>query len=197
MNRWIFLRHGESEANRARVFSGHHDVALTHRGREQASRAGLEIQTLLSGTPLNAVWSSDLQRAQETADRALQAAEINIPVRTHPGFRERHLGEWQGQSIDVLKASGERDILHTWTGSAPGGESLAALSLRATELLVTIRVDGPVLLVGHGGLIRALLGLLDDTPLEQIGQLNIPNAVPIERTIADDRWHKILSALTR
>jgi bisphosphoglycerate-dependent phosphoglycerate mutase len=51
--------------------------------------------------------------------------------------------------------------------------------------------------VGHGGLIRVLLGLIDDTPTDQIGKLNIPNAVPIERTIADGRWGKILSALTR
>lgn len=197
MNRWFFLRHGESHANRARVFSGHHDVALTSLGREQASQAGLDIQDMLAGSTLNSVWSSDLQRAQETADRALQAAEINMPVHTHPALRERHLGEWQGQSIDVLKASGERDILHTWTGSAPGGESLEALSVRAIELLVTVRVTGPVLLVGHGGLIRALLGLLDDTPFEQIGKLNIPNAVPIERTIADGRWSEIQSVLTR
>jgi broad specificity phosphatase PhoE len=197
VNRWFFLRHGESEANRARVFSGHHDVPLTSLGREQASKAGLEIQELLNGTKLSSVWSSDLQRARETADRALQAAQINIPVHTHSALRERHLGEWQGQSIDALKASGSRDILHAWTGAAPGGESLAALSVRATELLATVHPSGPILLVGHGGLIRVLLGLIDDTPTDQIGKLNIPNAVPIERTIADGRWGKILSALTR
>jgi broad specificity phosphatase PhoE len=60
-----------------------------------------------------------------------------------------------------------------------------------------VHPSGPILLVGHGGLIRVLLGLIDDTPTDQIGKLNIPNAVPIERTIADGRWGKILSALTR
>ena len=40
MSHWIFIRHGESVANKARVFSGHQDVPLTELGKEQAAAAG-------------------------------------------------------------------------------------------------------------------------------------------------------------
>ena len=137
MNQWIFLRHGESEANKARVFSGHQDVALTARGRDQAVKAGIQIQRLLGQHTLDSVWSSDLQRARNTAQLALSAANIDCAIQEHTALRERHLGDWQGQSIDRLKPTGERDILLAWKGAAPGGESLERLGAACSvELLV-------------------------------------------------------------
>ena len=195
MNQWIFLRHGESEANKARVFSGHQDVALTALGRDQAIAAGIEIRKLLGSTVLSAVWSSDLKRARHTAQLALSAAQMNCPVQEHAALRERHLGEWQGESIDRLKQSGAREALATWTGAAPGGESLAQLCARAVPLLATLHTQGPTLLVGHGGLIRGLLGLLDDSAKKEIGKRHVPNAVPIVRWIESGRWNQILQGL--
>ena len=191
MGTWIFLRHGESEANKARVFSGHQDVALTALGRQQATEAGAGVHALLDNQPLRVAWSSDLQRAMETGQRCLEAAGINLPLQTHKGLRERHLGHWQGQDIDRLKAEGARKVLTSWNGAAPGGESLAQMSKRALQMLANIDESGPVLLVGHGGLIRALVGLIDATPLEEIGRLNILNAVPICRTVRRGQWAEI------
>lgn len=191
MGTWIFLRHGESEANKARVFSGHQDVPLTDFGRQQATAAGVKIRELLGEQPLHMAWSSDLQRAVETAQRCLDAAGINLPLQIDKALRERHLGAWQGQDIDRLKTKGARKVLTSWNGAAPGGESLAEMSKRALRLLETIDESGPVLLVGHGGLIRALVGLIDGTPLEEIGHLNILNAAPISRTIRPEQWGEI------
>ena len=195
MNQWIFLRHGESTANEKRVFSGHQDVPLTDRGRIQAKNAGAQIQTLLQGVPLTCAWSSDLQRAKETAQLALAASHATCDLQTDSALRERHLGEWQGTSIDAIQQSGQREILLTWTGHAPGGESLADISLRAIRLLHTVHATGPVLIVAHGGLIRALLGLLDRTERSQIGRINIANAQPIERWVAENRWIEIFDEL--
>lgn len=191
MNTWIFLRHGESEANKARVFSGHQDVPLTELGRQQATAAGAKLREQLKGQTLRFAWCSDLQRAVETGQRCLDAAEINLPLQIHKDLRERHLGSWQGQDIDRLKSEGARTVLTSWTGAAPGGESLAQLSMRAVQLLKTSQESGPILLVGHGGLIRALIGLIDDSPLDEIGRLNIPNAVPISRVLRHGQWGEI------
>jgi broad specificity phosphatase PhoE len=127
----------------------------------------------------------------ETGERCLKAAGINLPIQIHQDLRERHLGAWQGQDIDRLKAEGARKVLTSWKGAAPGGESLAQMSKRAVQLLETFPEVGPVLLVGHGGLIRALVGLVDGTPLEEIGRVNIHNAVPISRTLRDGQWGEI------
>lgn len=194
MSLWVFLRHGESEANRSRVFSGHQDVALTDLGESQARTAGEQIAEL---GPVQCVISSDLRRARRTAELALAAAGISVHIHTTPALRERHLGEWQGQSIDRLKAEGARDVLHSWTGHAPGGESLAMLASRAVPFLVNEGDNGTTLLAGHGGLIRVLLGLIDGTPLDEIGRVNIPNAVPITRELDPDSWTNILRQLNR
>jgi alpha-ribazole phosphatase len=196
VSHWIFLRHGESEANRARVFSGHHDVGLTARGEAQARKAGREIAELLGGRRLDQVLSSDLQRAVRTAVLATKAAEQTATIRHYPSLRERHLGEWQGKSIDKLKASGERAILHTWHGCAPGGESLAELAQRSLTTLAQLEPVENVLLVGHGGLIRVLIGLLDGLDTTLIGPMNIPNGIPILRDVPGGRWTDIATELS-
>ena len=196
MSRWIFLRHGESEANRNRVFSGHQDVPLTRTGESQASKAGLLIQQTLAGQSLHRVLSSDLQRAVRTAEIALQAAGLAHPIEQTEALRERHLGAWQGQSIDDLKARGARTILHQWTGHAPGGESLKELAHRSLEFLAQLDEKPITLLVGHGGLIRVLLGLLDDSDRSEIGKVDIPNATAIEREIPPGRWAALFDDLT-
>ena len=193
MSLWIFLRHGESEANRARVFSGHQDVGLTPLGEAQAREAG---EQLVSLGPLQHVLSSDLQRARRTAELALQAAQCDLPILTTPTLRERHLGAWQGESIDRLKAEGARTVLHSWRGHAPDGESLANLADRAVGFLADLPDHGTTLVAGHGGLIRVLLGLIDGTPLDEIGRVNIPNAVPITRQVNPDTWARISRQLT-
>jgi broad specificity phosphatase PhoE len=196
VSQWIFLRHGESEANRARVFSGHHDVELTALGETQARQAGREIAELLGGARLDLVLSSDLQRAVRTAVLATEAAGQTTTIGRHPSLRERHLGEWQGESIDKLKASGERSILHTWHGRAPGGESLAELAHRSITPLARLGPAENVLLVGHGGLIRVLIGLLDGLDTTLIGPMNIPNGIPILRVVPSGRWADIATELS-
>ena len=195
MNQWIFLRHGESVANKSRVFSGHQDVPLTDLGRKQAIEAGTQIRELLGGKKLASAWSSDLIRAEETARLALDAAGFDGDLHISPALRERHLGQWQGHSIDALKQSGEREILFTWQGHAPGGESLSDISIRATRFLQSLPQSETTLVVAHGGIIRALVGLLDGTERSQIGKLNVVNAQPIERWIPEHRWLELFDEL--
>jgi len=193
---WIFLRHGESEANQKRVFSGHQDVALTQKGEAQAQAAGLTLIETLQGQSLSRVLSSDLQRAVRTAELSLESAAQTQEIHQTTALRERHLGEWQGESIDKLKAQGSRAVLHRWTGHAPGGESLEALAIRSVTYLAGLDEQTTNLLVGHGGLIRVLLGLLDGEEKATIGRVNIPNAVPIVREVSSGKWADLLRELT-
>ncbi|MGB0641395.1 MAG: histidine phosphatase family protein, partial [Myxococcota bacterium] len=187
-----------SEANAARVFSGHQDVALTSLGRKQAQEAGAVIHQILGTDTIQSAFSSDLQRAKITAEITLGCLNSPPSLQISEALRERNLGTWQGESIDKLKATGAKDVLLTWKGAAPGGESLYDLALRSIPFLMN-RHDkkrGPHLLVGHGGLIRMLIGLIDDAPLEEIGLININNAEPIVRDIESGLWTRIHNRIT-
>ena len=191
MIEWIFIRHGESTANAQSVFSGQTDVDLTPTGWVQAQTAGRSLRKLLGGGSLSALWSSDLRRAYQTAVGVREGGAFTVPIQTHPALREQHLGEWEGRRIAAIERDHPDRSLMAWEYRAPGGESLAEVARRGVKLLRAIRPDGPACIVGHGGLIRALIGLLDDIPTASIGSVEIPNAVPIVRRIARERWDRI------
>jgi len=185
----VFLRHGESRANREGWLSGHVDVELTERGREQARAAG----RALADVPFVRAWSSDLQRARETGEIAL--AGRDVPLSTTPALRERFLGDWGHRDIAELRAAGGMDILIRWDGRPDGGESQADLAARLLPWFVENapaddngEADGPFLIAAHGGVIRVLLGLIDGMDVHEIGKHKVANAEPIERTVSAARW---------
>ena len=182
---WIFLRHGESRANVERWLSGHVDVELTERGREQARVAGRQ----LAEQPIERAWSSDLVRAAETARLAL--AGRDVPLSFTPALRERRLGAWSRRSLDALRASGETRELIAWEGDIPGGESCRDLAGRLLPWFAARASEphaGPLLVVAHGGVIRILLGLIDGAPVASIGREKVANAQPMHRRVTAATW---------
>ena len=80
-------------------------------------------------------------------------------------------------------------MLRTTYGEAPSGGDVAA---RALAFLRTVpRVEGTTLVVCHGGVIRSLLGLVEDTPYGLIGKRKIPNAVPIPVDLGAGGWEAV------
>ncbi len=193
MSTWIFLRHGESTANAARVFSGHQDVPLTNRGRAQAREAGEALRPVLENVaPLVAI-SSTLQRARETTEIALGVLGISTPIQTLPDLRERRLGDWQGKSIDALKAIGARDVLLQWDGRPPGGgESLQDLARRLLPCLAEHDSSTTVFVGCHGGVIRTVVGLADGMSLADLCRWNVPNCLPIVREYPSGIWQDLV-----
>jgi broad specificity phosphatase PhoE len=193
---WIFLRHGESTANAARVFSGHQDVALTPLGRTQARAAGRDLRSALAQTGSLRVLSSDLQRAHHTTQLALAAAEVDAQIQLSPLLRERHLGDWQAQSIEQLKVQGARDVLLSWDGRAPGGgESLHDLARRIVPYLASQDTADTVLVGCHGGVVRTVVGLADGMDLPSLCRWNVPNCEPQIREYPSGIWEEMLRRL--
>ena len=83
-------RHGQSDWNAARRWQGHADRPLTGLGRRQAA----ELAERLADTPLDAVYSSDLRRARETAEAV--ATKHGLPLHVLPELREVDVGSWSG-----------------------------------------------------------------------------------------------------
>jgi broad specificity phosphatase PhoE len=153
----LLARHGETDWNRARRWQGHADRPLTDRGRAQA--AGLAER--LAGIPLDAVYSSDLRRARETAEAVAHVQGLEVVEL--PALREVDVGSWQGLTRDEAEARFPEGF-QRWRAGATGwddGESYGEMSRRvlaAVETIANAHQGGRVLIVTHGGPIRAIHG---------------------------------------
>lgn len=199
MTTWVFLRHGESVANAARVLSGWNDVALSPTGRDQARAAG----TALAGHRFDRALTSDLQRAHHTARLVLEAwaaatGQPAPPLEQDGRLRERNLGGWQGLGYDLVRSRGDSATLTGWATRPPGGESLEDVAWRTVAALMvreSERHAETVLVVAHGGVLRVLLGLLDGVPVAALGKNKVANAVPHTRTLQSGRWAECFAEL--
>lgn len=163
----VLVRHGQSSWNELRLIQGQNDAAqLTATGREQARRAALELRVQHFGR----IVTSDLARALQTA--RIIADVLEIEVELDADLRERSYGVAEGGSIDVITPAmvGVEDGRVTNVEVSPeGGESLRALRERAGRFVRTSLERWPnerLLVVSHGGTIRALRSYCAGTPLQ-------------------------------
>lgn len=155
--RIIAIRHGETAWNVDTRLQGHLDIELNPTGREQARRLALA----LAHEPISAIYSSDLQRAWETA-RAIAIA-TGQPLRAHRGLRERGFGVFQGKTYAEIEATWPEQSRH-WRQRDPhwapaGGESLLAVRQRINHTaseLAALHIGQQIVLVAHGGVLDAL-----------------------------------------
>jgi broad specificity phosphatase PhoE len=167
----LLARHGETDWNREGRWQGWADPSLNGTGHDQARK----LAEKLAGTDIDAVYSSDLRRALETAE--ILAAPHNLTVATDPGLREIDVGQWSGLTRDQIA---ERFPL----GNRPGGETREQHSdrvLASVERIARAHPGERVLIVAHGGCLRALQRHLDDDVTHPI-----PNCSVYEIQFRDD-----------
>ena len=147
----VWVRHGEAANNRDRHIGGWSPLPLTPLGHAQAAAAG----AALAATRFDAIWTSDLARASETA--AAIARHQTAPLQAEPGLRERSLGVLDG--LPFAEAEALAPMLFARRFSAEHdqlperGESLATVYARVAEVVdraVRSHAGGHVLLVSHG-----------------------------------------------
>lgn len=157
--RLLLIRHGQSEGNRKRIFLGHTDLSLSELGKEQAQRLAKHLSTLRP----DAVYSSDLRRAVETAEPT--AKLWSMPIHKRAGLREIDSGDWSGLPYATIKEQYPDSWERFCYGTDPhlircdGGESVAELTERfaAEILLLGARHEGETVFVfTHATAIRAL-----------------------------------------
>jgi broad specificity phosphatase PhoE len=161
MTEIVLVRHGETELNTAGVFRGRTDVPLNERGREQA--AG--VAAALADPPVNAVYSSPMVRALDTA-RAIADRHGLEPI-TDEAFNNIDLGEWQGGWKEKVKAK-QPELWRLWLEDPdslriPGGETLAQVRERSyTRALELARkhTDERIVVVSHRSVTKLLGGAL-------------------------------------
>jgi 2,3-bisphosphoglycerate-dependent phosphoglycerate mutase len=157
MTRILLARHGETDWNREGRWQGHSDQPLNATGMAQAEALGRR----LAREPIDALYTSDLLRASQTA--AAVTRETGIEAIPTPGLREVDVGDLAG--LDRAAAA-ERfpDWYTRWREGAvdryPGGETFADLRARAVSTLNRIaarHAGGAALLVCHNGIVHAVV----------------------------------------
>lgn len=164
------VRHGQTDWNRERRIQGSTDIALNDTGRADARAAAAVLAELRP----DAIWASPLARARETAQ--IIAGELGLadPGVTR-GLREREFGDGEGMLVaDYLDRYGD------WHATVPGAETMAQVRDRALDSLERIvrssrRRSAPraesVVVVSHGGVIRALLQYVSGGTLPREGDV--------------------------
>jgi probable phosphoglycerate mutase len=172
---WL-VRHGESTANARGIVQGHDDRPdLTLRGRLQAQR----LVGILRHRSVDAVYSSDLRRALRTANVLSNA--LGLPVQTERTLRERGFGVLEGGPLSALRPEftgirhGRVEDVHA---RPLGGESLDDLYRRAGKFvgwLLLREVGRNVVLVTHGGTVRAIRAYCAGRTVDELAWDRVPN----------------------
>ncbi|MDV6373440.1 histidine phosphatase family protein [Deinococcus arenicola] len=176
---WV-VRHGESTWNTEGRYQGQADVPLSHIGILQAA----SLAERMTGQHFDAVYTSDLLRASQTAEAVAERLEGPPPVQLDPGLREIDVGELSGLVIaDIRERYPEYlEALKTdpWATRRPGGgESMEDLYARCGAALDVLRARHPgqrVLVFTHGGVVRVVVGLaLGGVPANAWARLSVTN----------------------
>ena len=158
MPRLLLVRHGLTEWNSQGRIQGHTETQLSAVGMRQAEALGRR----LAKEKIAAIYASNLTRAVITAQ--VIAQHHGLPVQIEPRLCEANYGAWEGLTMRELR---EQDPERTsaWLTepvcvAPPGGETLEQVADRVASLLEELRArpdDEQIVLVGHGGSVRALL----------------------------------------
>lgn len=162
MKRLLLVRHGESEWNAVRRLQGQADISLSPKGEEQA----LALAPTIAQLAPDRVVASDLRRAQHTAELlGYSDAELDA------GLREINVGDWTGMAITDIIAQ-DPEGYRGWRAGTfvpPGGEVWKDFAERTAEAtLRSFETADRLLVVCHGGVIRALLQNLLGLPPKRI-----------------------------
>lgn len=169
---FYMARHGQTEANRDKVFSGQQETPLTELGQHQAQRLATTVQQ--ASVRIEHIVHSDLSRAQETA---LPVAKLlGLPTIEHKAWKEIDYGDWQGQPHEKIMPMRKEGV------PPPNGETddLFFARIAGAAMGTLVSYDNP-LIVCHGGCFRAFAGIYG------LEARNFPNAVLHEFVPAPER----------
>ena len=160
----ILIRHGESLSNREGRVQGQADVKLSDTGRQQATAVASWCKSQSFQKKSCELWSSPLCRARETAD--VIGTAIGLSAQIEDKLVELNAGVFQGHLWDDLADRFPEDVAQWRSGDVdfqiPGGESRRQLAERGRHALQSLscRPVDSMVIVAHGGVLTAALGLL-------------------------------------
>jgi broad specificity phosphatase PhoE len=187
-----FVRHGETDWNAAQRYQGRRDIPLNATGRAQARRNGRVLVELIGSRTASLDYvASPLMRARETMES--MRAEIGLHpkgYRTDERLAEIDYGHWEGRLWTELPQTDPEGLAarqaDTWGWQPIGGESYRMLSERVAGWLAEVARDTVV--ASHGGVSKALRGLVLQLARADIPHLEVPQDKVLLVTAGSIRW---------
>ena len=179
MGSWYLVRHGETDWNRSGRIQGHTDVPLNDNGRREI---GLLAERLVPCS-FASVYSSDLSRTSESAGIIVNGRGVSVVA--DPDLREFSYGEWEGLTTREIEAQFPNAYAQLMGAEnsafvAPGGESSAQVLDRVRRFCAMAderhSAAEDILVVAHGGTIRALVACLLDLPNDSLWKFEVGRA---------------------
>ena len=192
MNKLILLRHGQSQWNLENRFTGWEDVPLTEKGIKEAKNAGALL--INNRIIVDVVFSSNLQRANKTAEIALNVKDFKnlwingeLKLIKNQSLNERDYGDLVGLNKEETAKKFGKDQVHIWRRSydtpPPNGESLMDVVNRVSpyfekNISPLINDNKNVLIVAHGNSLRATMIKVGLYKAEEISKIELPTGSP-------------------
>ena len=174
---FILIRHGETDWNREARMQGHADIALNDLGIAQAE----QVAAALQAEGLDAIYSSDLSRAQDTAAK-ICAQQTDLQLQLSPTLRERHYGIFQGRTLAEVEeqdpAAADRWRRRDANFAPDGGESLPEFAGRIQAWLAQaarVHKDQQICVVTHGGVLDVVWRMAHGLALDAPRAWGLPN----------------------
>jgi len=175
-----FARHGQTEANVQKRFSGDKDTPLTPLGLEQAAQLGQILKREVGEAAGCQFISSPLARAVTTMKIARQAMDIPAEgFATDNRLKEINLGVWDQLTDQEARAQSpvlfEQRGNDKWHVRVPGGENYAEVAARISDWVMELKTD--TIAISHGATTRILRGLLAGLDWREMSSLDEPQGV--------------------
>ena len=196
--RLILIRHGETPYNVERKFQGSADIPLNDKGRRQAKFA----MEALSNTHIDAVYSSPLIRAVETAEIIISDRQLD--VKKVSDLREMTVGNWEGFTIDEINKGYPKEyatwLYHPDLFRLEGAETLETVCSRTVEAVRAIaeeNIGKTVLIVSHICCLSTAMLTFAGLPISKLWEHPVKNASINIIEFSDDgefsiiEWNKV------
>ncbi|MDP3765065.1 MAG: histidine phosphatase family protein [Nanoarchaeota archaeon] len=196
----ILVRHGETIWNRQMRLQGQKDIPISKTGLVQAKL----LAKKLSKEKIDVIYTSRLQRTIKTADE-IKKFHKNVRLIKEKSLNEMSWGIWEGLKLSQknkkfreLQEVRDKDVFKYNAPKAkdffnfivPGGESQKMLKDRVKKILKKIikqNKDKTILIAGHGGVNRAILGILLKWSNEKVLSVRLNNASITVLNIKDNK----------
>ena len=193
MNKLVLLRHGQSQWNLENRFTGWKDVPLTEKGINEAKNAGILLKK--NNIKIDKIFSSVLERANKTAEIAINASDIEnlykdgeLIYEKDQRLNERDYGDLVGLNKAETANRFGKEQVHIWRRSydtpPPNGESLKDVVDRVspyfTGIIQPFILDNKnVLIAAHGNSLRAIMIKVGMYKPEEISSIELPTGSPL------------------
>ncbi|WP_315919265.1 histidine phosphatase family protein [Mesorhizobium sp. SP-1A] len=188
-----FVRHGQTNWNAEGRLQGQADTELNRLGRRQAERNGRRLSELIASPADFDFVASPMLRTRETMELARAAMGLDpVAYRMDPRLVELNFGEWQGLTFAELerRAPGaERErAFDKWDFCPPGPQAESYQMLLERVRPFFEELAAPTVCVTHGGVIRTLFRLVENTPKAVAASLDIPQDRVLKLQDGRLRW---------